>query len=220
MFSWRRVKKSFLGRGLLLTWLTVAVQVVGPAVVRAQDTADDNTEVETQPAKTRPRKGPRVGEITPEEQRMVVTRVQSLQFWSLFFGVGGASNQSNPNMFYDVSIGHHWDVTTHAEIRVIGTTSIPQSGNGNYTSFELGGSWFTSVEDLSPILGATIGYGLSTVNGGGGNSTTGGVSVGAHAGVRLFRTATAQLAIEGFVKELLISSPQPVIYGIQLGVLF
>jgi hypothetical protein len=164
----------------------------------------------------------RVGELTNHEQMRIDQRVQSLNLWSIAFGPASDFNMNNNHLQYALTLGHHWEVNENAEIRVTAHTTLPSQGVANwasYSSLGIGGSWLASTADVSPILGGEIGYGYASIPH---LSDKSGISTGAHAGVRLFRTATAQMGIEAYAKTLLAAagSTPPLDYGATLSVLY
>lgn len=181
--------------------------------------ADGSEETIIRSGNVKPRRegGPRVGEIYQEDQSRVVSRVETLALWSFNFGPGGGSNVGNSNMFYNVSVGRHWEVNPNAEIRAIGDVNMASANKGSVTSLTMGGSWLTSTSDISPLIGADFGYGIAT---GEGRDTMSGFALGAHAGVRLFRTAKTQMSVEANMRTILVKDDKPVFYGLQLGILF
>ena len=66
------------------------------------------------------------------------------------------------------------------------------------------------------MIGAEFGYGYTHVDGAPDPS---GFVIGGFAGVRVFRTSSAQMSIEGFFQTIL-DEEGPVIGGVRLGILF
>ncbi|MBY0316422.1 MAG: hypothetical protein K2Q26_12920 [Bdellovibrionales bacterium] len=163
-----------------------------------------------------PRKAPRVGEISYEDQERVRTRVETLDLTSLSFGPGWASELNNENTFYSIQLARHWEVNPNAEIRLSGHAAIPSRQGGAWLSGMIGAGYLFSVEDVSPIAGLEFGYAYGNVRHG---PDAKGFAVGAFAGVRIFRTAKAQLSLEGFVQSIMDNS-NPTMGGFRVGLLF
>lgn len=159
----------------------------------------------------------RVGNISAKQEKRISTRTEVLGLWSFAFGPAAASKMNNNSLNYAFTLGRHWEVNENAEIRANLHTTLPSSGFANYTSFGIGGSWLFTTYDISPIAGAELGYGYASIPRGPDKS---GFSVGAHAGLRLFRTAKAQMGIEGYAKTLLINGEKPADYGMMLSLLY
>ncbi len=163
-----------------------------------------------------PSQAPRVGEITPEEQERVRTRVNTLDMTSVAFGPGWASDINNDNMFYVLHIGRNWEVSTNAEIRLNFDGAFASKNEGNWLSGTVGAGWLASVEDVSPVLGAEFGYGYAHADR---MTDPSGFVLGGFAGVRFFRSATAQMSLEGYFQTFL-KNENPILTGIRLGILF
>lgn len=163
-----------------------------------------------------PTQTPRVGEITPEDQERVRTRVNTLDLTSVAFGPAWASDINNDDLFYVLHIGRNWEVSTNAEIRLNFDGAFASKNEGNWLSGTIGAGWLASVEDISPVLGAEFGYGYAHADG---LTDPSGFVFGGFAGVRFFRTATAQMSLEGYFQTIL-KNENPVLSGIRIGILF
>lgn len=163
-----------------------------------------------------PSQTPRVGEIGSEDQERVRARVNTLDLTSVSFGPGWASDINNDDMFYVVHLGRNWEVNTNAEIRLSLDGAFASKNEGNWLSGTIGAGWLPSVEDISPIVGAEFGYGYAHADD---ISDPSGFVLGAYAGVRFFRTATAQMSLEGYVQTIL-EDESPMLSGIRIGILF
>lgn len=163
-----------------------------------------------------PTQTPRVGEISPYEQERVRTRVNTLDLTSVSFGPGWASDINNDDLFYVVHLGRNWEVNTNAEIRLNFDGAFASKNEGNWLSGTIGAGWIPSVEDISPVVGAEFGYGYAHADA---LSDPSGFVVGAFAGVRFFRTATAQMSLEGYFQTIL-EDESPMLSGIRIGILF
>ena len=186
---------------------------------RRKKLPDGTEEAEIRSGKVKPpsKNPPRVGELNDDDLTKVVRRVETLHLWSFALGPGNASNMSNPNMFYTFGMTRHMEVSPHGELRFGGFTNLPSKGKGNLSIIELGGSWFPSTLDISPVLGGTFGMGSILTED---RDLTGGFSMGVHAGMRFFRTAKAQMSLEAALKTLFVSGDKPLMMAIQLGILY
>lgn len=163
----------------------------------------------------------RVGELTARRDR-IVERTQVLKLWSFEFGPSGVNNMNTDQptyASYGLTLGHHWEVNENAEILANVHTNLPSRGRATFSSFGLGGSWLPSTRDISPVIGAEMGYAYAMIPDA---SDISGFSVGGHAGLRLFRTSAAQMGIKAYIKSILFAegTKWPVDYGLGLSVLY
>lgn len=163
-----------------------------------------------------PSQTPRVGEIGPEDQERVRARVNTLDLTSVSFGPGWASDINNDDLFYALHVGRNWEVSTKAEIRLNFDGAWASKNEGTWLSGTVGAGWLVTVEDISPVLGAEFGYGYAHADG---LPDPSGFVIGGFAGVRFFRTATAQMSLEGYFQTIL-ENENPVLTGIRVGILF
>lgn len=163
-----------------------------------------------------PAQGPRVGEISREEQERVRTRVNTLDLTSVSFGPAWASDVNNDNLFYALHLGRNWEVSTNAEIRLSLDGAFASKNEGTWLSATVGAGYMFSVEDISPIAGAEFGYGYAHADG---RTDPSGFVIGGFLGMRFFRTATAQMSLEGFFQTIL-HDENAMLSGVRLGVLF
>jgi hypothetical protein len=158
----------------------------------------------------------KVGEISPEDQQRVKTRVESLRLTSISFGPAFGSDMNNDKMFYSLHLGSHWEVTTHAELRLNADAATASKEEGTWLSASIGGGWLILTDDFSPVIGAEFGYGYAHIDD---IADPSGFLAGGFAGVRLFRTANAQMSIEYYVHAIL-DGITPVMNGVRIGILF
>lgn len=158
----------------------------------------------------------KVGEITPEDQQRVRTRVEALKLTSISFGPAFGSDMNNDDLFYSLHLGRHWEATTHAEIRLNADAALASKNEGTWLSASIGGGWLIMTDDFSPVIGAEFGYGYAHIDD---ISDASGFMVGGFAGIRMFRTATAQMSVEYYIQSIL-DSVNPVMSGIRIGILF
>ena len=158
----------------------------------------------------------RVGEITPEQQQSVKTRVESLNSTAFSFGPAWAQDTNNSNMYYAFHLGRNFEASTNAEIRLGLDAAFAGEGSGNWWSGSLGAAYLFSTSDISPLIGAEVGYGYAHIKDA---SDARGFAVGGFAGVRFFRTSTTQMSLEGFIQSILDES-DPTLSGVRVGILF
>lgn len=158
----------------------------------------------------------KVGEITPEDQQRVKTRVEALRLTSISFGPAFGSDMNNDDVFYSLHLGSHWEVTTHAEIRLNADAALASKNEGTWLSGSVGGGWLIFTDDFSPVIGGEFGYGYAHIDD---ISDPAGFLVGAFLGVRMFRTSSAQMSIEYYFHSIL-DGVNPVMSGIRIGILF
>lgn len=161
-------------------------------------------------------RSPRVGEIYPADQERVRTRVETLNLTSLAFGPSWGGDVNNSSMFYYFHAGYSWEPHVNAEIRLNLDGAIAGEDEGLWISTSIGGAWLISTANFSPLIGAEAGFGYAHIDDA---EDPAGFLLGGFAGIRFFRTATAQLSLEGFVQTIL-DEEKPVLGGVRLSVLF
>lgn len=161
-------------------------------------------------------KAQEVGNITPEDQRSVSTRIESLNSTSFSFGPSWANDTNNSNMYYAFQLGRNFEATETAEIRINLNGAFAGEGSGNWWSGMLGAGWLPLKTNISPVIGAEVGYGYAHIKDA---DDASGFAVGGFAGVRFFRTSTTQLSLEGFFQSILAES-DPTLSGVRVGILF
>jgi hypothetical protein len=158
----------------------------------------------------------KVGEISGEEQRKVITRVQSLSLTSIAFGPAFGGDMNNNEMFYSLHLGRHWEVSTNAELRLNLDGALASKNEGNWISASVGGGWMILTDDISPVIGAEFGYGYAHIDR---VADPSGFMAGAFVGVRFFRTADAQMSIE-YAIQTIMDGVSPTMNHIRIGILF
>lgn len=226
------MKKVFLNRMLALCVLSLtSFQVLAQTAsdmesdtetverARTKTNPDGSQEVEVRRGKVRPARegGPRVGEIYNEDINRVVKRVEPLYLTSIGLGPAVVSKVGNDSMFYALSLAKHFEVNPWAEIRLSLGTAIAGEKGGSYSNMAVGASWFSTNEDISPLFGGEFGLGAFTAEG---RDAGAGFHAGVHGGVRFFRTARAQLALELFAKTIFHKDEKPVLGGAMVTALF
>lgn len=163
-----------------------------------------------------PAQSPRVGEISWEDQERVRTRVNTLDLTSVSFGPAWASDVNNDDLFYALHLGRNWEVSPNAEIRLSLDGALASKNEGSWLSATVGAGYLFSVENISPIVGAEFGYGYAHADG---RDDPNGFVIGGFLGMRFFRSATAQMSLEGFFQTIL-HDENAVLSGLRVGILF
>ena len=159
-----------------------------------------NREYQIQEGRVKPRQGERrVGEIYEDDRDRVASRVRSLKLWSISIGPAIASGINNNNMFYAFGVDRNWDVQEQAEMRVSAFGVVPSRETGSFLMASLGGSYFFSRNDISPVIGADLGFGTAV---GTDVKRASGFAGGLRAGLRFFRTSETQISIEGYYRTV------------------
>jgi hypothetical protein len=215
--------------GLMLTWsLSVFAQSVdddiqfqedhrNATIIKDHQDANGDHETQIQQGKVKPRRGPRrVGEVYEDDRERVRARILSLKLWSFGFGPASAQNLSNSNMFYAFNFGRSWEVNEQAELRGTLYAAFASKDTGGFLMAGMGGSYFFSTSDISPLVGAELGFGTAY----GPDATNGSGFAGElHAGVRFFRTAETQMSLEGYYRTI-FANAAPSILGAALSLHF
>jgi hypothetical protein len=179
---------------------------------------EDGSQVRTHKSgRPRSRSGDlRVGEIQSGDVERIRTRVQSLSLWSVSLGPAYLSKFENNNMFYSLGIAHHWDVSEQAEVRLRFNGAAASKDSGYYLGAGIGGAYFFSTTNISPLLGAEFGVGTAGAHD---MDTQSGFGGGVFGGVRFFRTATTQLEVLAFYNTI-FAKENPGLWGVQLALLY
>lgn len=175
------------------------------SVCLASDPVDPNSQVEDL----------RVGNIPSDKREKIKSRVESLSFKTFGFGPAWIPSGSNKKMFYGVNYGYNWDVSEHGEIRAGFFGSAPSEGSGYFVSGGIGGSFFFSTSNISPILGGEFGIGAMKD----GDTSYSGFAYEAHGGLRFFRTSNTQLSLEAFYRNI-AKTGSPGMSGLSFSILF
>lgn len=133
-----------------------------------------------------------VGSISHDQVGSMERRVNSRNYQ--FFGFGPASlanTGAESGMAYHLAYGMSREVVPHASIRgILQSDFQPKSGAG-LAGAGLGVMGFFTTSDISPYLGADLGWGLAW-----GANPVSQFSWGLSGGVQLFRTSSTQLGVE------------------------
>jgi hypothetical protein len=158
-----------------------------------------------------------VGGIAPSEIKTLQRRRQAKNFSAAGFGPAGFGNVDEDGPSYDIYLGRFWEVNSRAAIKALGEMASDFNEN-HFGSFNLGANFYAMPTDFSPYVGAGAGLAYGSQTGDNGF----GFDVGASIGALLFRTATAQMNLEGNAKMLMteLNDEAPTVYSARLGVLF
>lgn len=159
--------------------------------------------------------GARVGEIEEGEVNRVARRQKSLSLSSFGFGPYGSSDVGQGRLLYGFSYGHHREVSTTGEITadLLGVFN----GHGSFWHGGIGFSFLPLTTNVSPVVGAALGFGWADVNKD--KENVGGFSGQVNLGARLFRLSETQMEILANYTSI-FESGSPGVYGVQLRVLY
>ena len=163
----------------------------------------------------------RVGEIKPEEENTLHRRINSRSSMYLGFGPAGLVSMGESRLSYDLAIGHYWEVSPQAEIKVIG--DIVSSGDMKtyFAMGQLGLDYFLTDGDSSPYVGAGLGFGGSA-SASSSATTIGGLAANAGLGYQFFRTASTHFDVFAGYFTIFGNNTigAPGAYSLRIGVLF
>lgn len=160
---------------------------------------------------------PRVGNIDPTQKEKYRTRFEAKNSRTFSIGPAFASNMNSSDMFYNFGLGYEWEVGSNGAVLFQGTGAF---GSGaTFIAAMIGGKYFFSDADMSPILkggfglGAAKGKDLDAASGFAGNLG---------AGMTFFRTSTVHLEVTAdywviFNKN---SEGAPSLGALSLGILY
>lgn len=158
-----------------------------------------------------------VGRIAPEDTKVLQTRREAKRFSTAGFGPAGFGNIDERTPAYDVYVGRMWEVNKFAAIKALGevASDFDRATLGNVS---MGANLYASPTDFSPYIGGGLGLGYGAIPG----DRNFGFNVGAQLGALLFRTANAQMNLEGSAEMMVsrLGNSEPSIYSARLGVLF
>jgi hypothetical protein len=163
----------------------------------------------------------RVGEVTPREEDRLSRRIKSKS--SNYFGFGPATfnNMGTKPLAYDLAIGHNWEVTPQAAIRVLFDGVMSNDWKTYFVSGGLGLNYMLTDMDNSPYVGGTLGFGFS------GSRTTAATSIGGFDGMlglgwQFFRTSSTQFDVFAGYTAIFGNNTigAPGVYGVRIGVLW
>ncbi len=158
-----------------------------------------------------------VGNIDTAQTDDLSNRIKSKKFG--IFGIGPAMITVDPedDISYHFYAGSIWDVNPWASVKAIAQVTS-DFDNTLMSSGGLGANVYASNGNVSPYLGADMGFGYAY---GEGESATG-FSLGGSAGLLLFRTSDTQFNIEFNTVTILdkINDSFPLYYTGRIGILF
>lgn len=158
-----------------------------------------------------------VGRIAPEDTKVLQNRREAKRFSTAGFGPAGFGNIDERTPAYDLYVGRLWEVNKFAAIKALGevASDFDRATLGNIS---MGANLYASPTDFSPYIGGGLGLGYGTVPG----DRNFGFNVGAQIGALLFRTASAQMNLEGSAEMMVsqLGDSDPSVYSARLGVLF
>jgi hypothetical protein len=162
----------------------------------------------------------RVGEVKPHEEDQFRRRIKARDSSYLGFGPAGFQNMGVSSLSYNFAIGHLWEVTPFAAIRLLGNVVTSNDWKTYFFDGELGLNYYLSDTDSAPYLNGDFGLGMS------GSGTTPATTIGAFAGTvgvgyLFFRTSTTQFDL--FAGYTMIfghnTIGSPGFYSLRIGVL-
>lgn len=158
-----------------------------------------------------------VGAIPPDQTKLLQNRKEAKRFSAAGFGPAGFGNVDERVPAYDLYAGRFWEVNRHAAIKALGEVAS-DFDNATLANLQLGANFYALPTDISPYVGAGMGLGYGTIPG----DRSFGFNLGASVGALLFRTANAQMNLEGSAQTMLsqLDGDMPTIYSARLGVLF
>lgn len=133
-----------------------------------------------------------VGSISSDQVGSMERRVNSRNYQFFGFGPSSLSNTGEESgMAYHLAYGMSREVVPHASIRgLVQSDFQPKSGSG-IAGAGLGVMGFLTTSDISPYLGADLGWGVAW-----GADAVSQFSWGLSGGVQFFRTSSTQLGVE------------------------
>ncbi|MBW8888110.1 MAG: hypothetical protein JF616_10180 [Fibrobacteres bacterium] len=158
-----------------------------------------------------------VGRIAPEDTKVLQNRREAKRFSTAGFGPAGFGNIDERTPAYDLYVGRLWEVNKFAAIKALGevASDFDRATLGNVS---MGANLYASPTDFSPYVGGGLGLAYGAIPG----DRNFGFNVGAQIGALLFRTANAQMNLEGSAEMMVsqLGNSDPSIYSARLGVLF
>ncbi|CAM5999559.1 unnamed protein product [Sphagnum balticum] len=162
-----------------------------------------------------------IEDITQEEMTKNNRRKQVLRRWSLGLGPSFVTNANNNGALFGYSIAFNWDqITSALKIYLDGAS-------GNFIHFGIGGNYYFTKDDITPVVMAQMGYGSSYKNNdpnnpGSNSETTTGFVVGTGVGYQFFRTSsvTLELLLHGALMLNRNSLGNPAMVGFRTSLYF
>lgn len=167
-----------------------------------------------------------VGNISDASVNRVQKRRISLNLTGWGFGPHWSRNLDSSTHMYAFSYTKHKEVSEHVDLRMMGNFALSDDADAVFLTASLGGSYFFSVKDISPLIGGSFGLGAADAMRSKDNEDrpegVAGFTASVFAGGRLFRTATSQIEITLRAETLLGKNEKgfPSNYGLQLAILY
>jgi hypothetical protein len=160
---------------------------------------------------------PTVGDIQDDEIERIDRRVKSHSFTSFGFGPFGSSTSNEGGIMYGLSYGKTWEANETGEIRF----DLQGAANSasQFFGLGLGYGYLPFTGDISPILGAELGFAGAGYKIGGDSKSAAGFGGTALLGIRFFRTSDTQLELLSSYHAV-FAGDTPGVYGLQLRILF
>lgn len=186
----------------------------GSTSVEAKTTLEADVAVQDQAVDT-------VGDIEPSDTKRLQRRREAKRFGMAGFGPAGfgstVMDDRDDRMSYDIYLGRAWEVSPRAAIKSIAEVTTDFDDN-HIADLSLGANFYALPTDFSPYLGGDLGLGVGRAD----NENAFGFTAGAALGALLFRTANAQMNIEGGAEVMLseLADEFPTVYSATVGVMF
>lgn len=182
----------------------------------ARDTLTDSAKAAQQAVYTHDT----VGAIKPSETMTLQRRHQAKSFTGAGLGPAGFGNVDERKPAYDVYLGQFWEVNPHAAIKAVGEVASDLK-NAHVADLTLGANLYALPTEVSPYIGGGMGLAWDRLPG----DNNLGFNIGGSIGALLFRTASAQMNLEGNIQQMLTQvngtdHDLPTIYSARIGVMF
>jgi hypothetical protein len=170
---------------------------------------------------TQAKKDVRVGEVRPQDENKLKTRINSHDTTYFALGPAGFTNMGDSKISYDIAVGPTWEVTPRAQLRLIANLVASSSWKTYLGDLLIGVNYFVTDEDTSPYVGAGFGLGF-TGSADSSASTVGGFAAMVGAGCQFFRTSSRQLDLFAGYTTVFANNTigQPGAWGVRVGVMF
>lgn len=162
-----------------------------------------------------------VGDIEPSDVKRLERRKEAKRFAMAGFGPAAFGNSlmddDDDRLSYDIYLGRAWEVNPRAAIKsLVGVTS--DLDDNHLADLSLGANFYALPTDFSPYIGGDLGLGVGRAD----RENVFGFTAGASLGALLFRTANAQMNLEGGAEVMLseLDDEFPTVYSATIGVLF
>jgi hypothetical protein len=204
-------------RDTVMTKDTVLVEeetAAGTTVIEENTVAEPDVAVQDANVDT-------VGDIEPSDVKRLERRKEAKRFGMAGFGPATFGNSlmddEDDRISYDIYLGRAWEVNPRAAIKSqLGVTS--DFDDNHIADLSLGANFYALPTDFSPYVGGDLGLGVGRAD----SENVFGFTAGASLGALLFRTANAQMNLEGGAEVMLseLDDEFPTVYSATIGVLF